>query len=461
MVGTRFDRVRHLLDDGHGSMNHGRGRTGSLPLYMYFIISFPTGMQGKNLKEVDMSSLRVCAITFDWYPFDVLVRRTAEAAVSAGYAADVICIRQPGQKTEEIYNGVHIYRVPMSRGFGRSLPFTILEWVIFMLQAGIKVTQLHLKQKYDVIHVHNMPDFLVFAALIPKLLGAKVILEIQDVSPELMSAKAKGRLKKIVLTLATWQEHISAQFAHHIITVGWPFERLLLKRGIPATKITSIINSADPSLFPAERRTKVSTEVPTAERPLILMYHGTLAIRNGLDIAIKAVAEARKSSPYIRLDIKGRGEALPDLKSLVQESGISEHVIFSDPCPAEELIDFILHGDIAIIPYRSDGFMDLVLPTKAYEFAWLHRPMIASDTPAIRSMFRPESLLLCEPANIESFAAAIIDLYQHPEKREYMVNEAAKDYTPYRWELIAEQYQQLLLTLAHKEDRQAELVNVS
>ena len=408
-----------------------------------------------------MSSLRVCAITFDWYPFDILVRRTAEAAASAGYTSDVICLRQPGQKVEEICDGVHVYRVPMSRGYGHSLPFTIFKWMLFMLYASIKVTQLHLKRRYDVIHVHNMPDFLVFATLIPKLLGAKVILEIQDVSPELMQAKAPRRLKKLFHTLASWQEHISARFAYHIITVGWPFERLLLKRGIPASKITNILNSADPRLFPAERRSAISREAPSADYPLVLMYHGTVAKRNGMDVAIRALAKARQSAPYLRLDIKGRGEDLPYLKSLAQELDISEYVIFSDPCPSEELVDFILHGDVGIIPYRSDGFMDLILPTKAYEFAWLHRPMIASDTPAIRSMFRPESLIFCKPANVESFAAAIIDLYQHPEKREYMVNEAAKDYTPYRWEVMAERYQQLLLTLAHKEDRQAELVNVS
>jgi glycosyltransferase involved in cell wall biosynthesis len=407
-----------------------------------------------------MASLRVCAITFDWYPFDVLVRRTAEAAVSAGYGSDVICIRQPGQKAEEICDGVHVYRLAMSRGFGRSLPFTILEWTMFMIRAGIKVAQLHRKQKYDIIHVHNMPDFLVFSALIPKLMGAKVILEIQDVSPELMAAKAGNRLRKIILPLATWQEHFSARFAHHVITVGWPFERLLLKRGIPAAKLTSILNSADPRLFPVERRTEITTEAPSQENPLVLMYHGTLAQRNGLDTAIQAIAQARKVAPHIRLDIKGRGETLPSLKLLAHELGISTQVQFSDPCPSEELVDFVLHGDVGIIPYRSDGFMDLVLPTKAYEFALMRRPMIASETPAIRSMFRPESLILCEPANVESFAAAIIDLYEHPEKRLQMVNEAAKDYTPYRWEVMAERYQQLLLTLAHKEGKRVELLPV-
>jgi glycosyltransferase involved in cell wall biosynthesis len=405
-----------------------------------------------------MSSLRVCAITFDWYPFDVLVRRTAEAAASAGYTSEVICMRQAGQKTEEMCDGVHVYRIPMSRSFGRSLPFTILEWVIFMIRAGIKVTRLQRKQKYDVIHVHNMPDFLVFAALIPKLMGAKVILEIQDVSPELLAAKAGTRLRKFILPLAKWQEHISARFAHHVITVGWPFERLLLKRGIPAAKITNILNSADPRLFPVDRSTEISMEAPSEEKPLILMYHGTLAKRNGLDTAIQALAQARQVTPYIRLDIKGRGEAIPSLKLLARELGISEHVIFSDPCPSEELVDFVLHGDIGIIPYRSDGFMDLVLPTKAYEFALMRRPMIASETPAIRSMFRPESLILCEPGNADSFADAIIDLYQHPEKRLQMVNEAAKDYTPYRWEVMAERYQRLLLTLAQGENSEVELI---
>ncbi|TMC84640.1 MAG: hypothetical protein E6J10_09260 [Chloroflexi bacterium] len=67
-----------------------------------------------------MISLRVCAITFDWYPFDVLVRRTAEAAADAGYQVDVICLRQPGQKAHEICHGVQVYRIPMYRSFGRS-----------------------------------------------------------------------------------------------------------------------------------------------------------------------------------------------------------------------------------------------------------------------------------------------------------------------------------------------------
>jgi glycosyltransferase involved in cell wall biosynthesis len=116
----------------------------------------------------------------------------------------------------------------------------------------------------------------------------------------------------------------------------------------------------------------------------------------------------------------------------------------------EKVADFIVHGDIGVIPYRPGGFMELLLPAKAYEFARMHRPMIASDICGMRSMFRPESVVFCDPSKPESFAEAIIDLYQHPAKRASLAANAAEDYLPYRWEMQAERYQQLLARLSHR-----------
>ncbi len=398
-----------------------------------------------------MSSIRVAAITFDFYPFDPLVRRIAGAAIDGGYAVDVICLRQPGEQRFEICEGVHVHRLPMKRGFGRALPVTVLSWCWFLFISSIMLTRLHLKKRFDVVHVHNMPDFLVFAAMLPKLLGAKVILEVQDVSPELMAAKAKGKARKIVTRLARRQERISTAYANHVITVGWPFEELLRQRGVPASKITIILNSADPKLYPAARGQFRETRVYDESHPFILMYHGTVASRNGLDIAVRALALAHKEVPHVRLDIKGRGEFIPILKQLAQELGIGDLVVFTEPCQPDELVDFVTHGDVGIIPYRIDGFMELVLPTKAYEFAWMRRPMIASDTLAIRSMFRSESVVLCDDSQPESFAEAIIDLYQHPEKCTSLAINAAEDYQRFKWELMAERYRALLAALSQKE----------
>ena len=397
-----------------------------------------------------MSSLRVGTITYDCYPFEIRALRTAEAAVAAGYDVDVICVREEGEKSYEVLHGVHVYRLPVRRGMGGSLSTKIMQWLWFLLLAGVMVAWLHMRRPYDAIHVHNMPDFLIFAALIPRLCGAKIILDVQDVSPELMASQAKGRWRILIIHLATLQERLSIAFAHHVVTTGDVFEEILWRRGIPREKMTSIHNSADLRTFPPARRYPASYASPQKEEPLILMYHGTLELRNGLDMAIRALALAHRTVPRVRLDIQGRGSHLPVLKQLVADLGANEYVMFKDTSAPDKLVDFVLHGDVGIIPYRYDGFAEFVLPTKAYEFAWMQRPIIASDTPAIRSLFRPESILLCDPASPEAFAEAIIDLSQHPEKRAAMIINAFEDYQPYRWEVMAWRYQQLLALLCGK-----------
>jgi glycosyltransferase involved in cell wall biosynthesis len=394
-----------------------------------------------------MSELRVGAIAYDYYPFDTRVRRMAEAARDAGFETHVICLKDHGEPAHEVYDGVITHRMPMSRGFGRPLPFTILCWMWFLVLSGFTVTHQHLRRPYQVIVIHNMPDFLVFAALIPRLLGAKVLLDVQDVSPELMVAKSRGHFRGLLFNLAAMQERISTMFANHIVTVGWPFEDLLKTRGVPKSKISLVLQSPDPRLFPAAHRCPPPSWTPGYTGPFVIMYYGTIAERNGLDIALHALALALPRAPRLRLDIMGRGEYLPEIKSLTETLGLADHVQFSEPCPSHHIVDFVVHGDAGIIPYRIDGFAELVLPTKAYEMAWMQRPIIASDTVGIRSMFRSGGVLLCEPDSPESFADAIIELYEHPELQRTLVQRADVDYMPYRWEQVRLEYQGLLASL--------------
>ncbi|WP_287268316.1 glycosyltransferase [Thermogemmatispora sp.] len=236
-------------------------------------------------------------------------------------------------------------------------------------------------------------------------------------------------------------------FANHVITVAG-LRGAAARRGVPRHKLSVILNSPDPRYFPPSQRIRApSTE---EDSDFILMYHGTMAERHGLDVALRALALALPAAPRLRLDLLGRGEQIPFLRALAEELGISDRVTFRETCTVEEVAHFIAHGDVGIIPYRCDGFMDLLLPTKAYEFAWLHRPIIATDTKAIRSMFRPESVVLCEPENPLSFAAAFVDLYHHPEKCAQLVENAAKDFEPFRWELMSECYNELLERLCDR-----------
>jgi glycosyltransferase involved in cell wall biosynthesis len=391
---------------------------------------------------------RICSIAYDFYPFDIRVRRLSEAAADAGFDVSVVCVRDRGEPRYEVCDGVRVYRVPMGRDFGCPLPIRLLLWLWFTILAGLAVTWLHIRHRFDVVIAHNMPDFLVFAALAPKLLGATIALDVEDVSPELMAAKAQGkRAKKILWRLAMWQERISIAFSDHIITVGWPFEQALARRGVKPETQTVVINSADPKLFPADR-VQAATADDCADRPFTFMYYGNLAVRNGLDTALHALAIASKVEPRLRLNIMGRGEELSTLQALTRELGLGDRVRFFPTRPSEQIVDFVVAGDAGIIPYRCDGFAELVLPTKAYEMAWARRPIVASDTPAIRSMFRPESVILCDPDSPEEFARAMVEVCRNPELRARMVARAAEDYEPMRWDAVRVQYQELLGALA-------------
>src|SRR5215471_3846634 len=115
-----------------------------------------------------MSLVRVCAITCDCYPEDPLVRRTAEAAVSAGYEYHVICSMREGQTKYELFNGVHVHRIrirsnngkPLGRITARPLGTMLVLWTLFACLAFVKLGRLHSRFWFQVIHVHNLPDFL-------------------------------------------------------------------------------------------------------------------------------------------------------------------------------------------------------------------------------------------------------------------------------------------------------------
>lgn len=397
-----------------------------------------------------MSGLRIAVIAFDPYPYEVRARRLAEAAVDCGAEVDAIGLSLgDGQRLPEEQHGVRIYPLPMARRLGASMAWTMLEWLWFTALAGVKVAQLHRTRHYDIIHVHNMPDFLVFSALWPKLTGARVILDVQDVSPELMAAKAGRRTRGPLTLFAKAQERVSTAFADFVVTVGWPFEQRLLARGVPQRKLASFINSADPGVFPASLQGPIPFDANDEQGPFRFMFYGTISRRLGIDTALQALALARREVPRLTLDIMGEGDDVDAFQALAAELGLQDAVTFRPAvAPGPELAEFVVSHDAGIVSYHADGFADLLLPTKAYEMAWLRRPMVVSNTPAIRSMFRPESALMCDSESPEAFAQAMVNLYRNTALRQATVKNAAEDYERFRWEHERERYNTLLQELA-------------
>ena len=94
-----------------------------------------------------------------------------------------------------------------------------------------------------------MPDFLVFSALGPKLLGAKVILDVHDLMPELYASKFGLPESHWIIRALKWVERLSVRFADAAVAVHQPHLDALVAHGNPADKFTIVMNLPDPDMF--------------------------------------------------------------------------------------------------------------------------------------------------------------------------------------------------------------------
>ena len=383
----------------------------------------------------------VCMIVHAYYPADPRVRRQVEALLAKGWGVDVICLRDGGELSVEVCNGARVHRLPVRRHRGSGLAVYLLEYLAFFLLAAFQVTRLHLRQRYAVVQVHNMPDFLVFSALFPRLLGARVVLDIHDLVPELYTLKFGGRRDHLLVRITRWVERWSTAFADHVITAGEPFRRRLVARDVPREKITVIMNSADPQLF----RPLPDDKARAGDNGgFTLMYHGGLFERYGLDIAIEAVDRLRERIPGLRLHIYGQGEAVDGLRRLIEERDLREQVRLGGFVPLDEIPSLIATADLGVVPYRSNPFTDLLYPTKAFEYLTMGVPVVLARTGAVVELFGDIPDMFFQPEDADDLAACIFALYQNVEKRQRLLDAARRAYVPYAWESQRGEYLRLM-----------------
>ena len=177
--------------------------------------------------------MNFCSIAYTFYETDPRVRRYAEALVSRGGRVDVIALRRESEKKYGFLKGVRIVRIQRRKLNETGLHSYILRTVLFFIKTTVIVCVKHLIYRYDIIHVHNAPDFLVFTSIIPKLLGAKIILDMHENMPELFCMKFNRRLDTCSAKLLLLLEKLSTRFADHVITAHDLLrERIINRDGI-------------------------------------------------------------------------------------------------------------------------------------------------------------------------------------------------------------------------------------
>jgi glycosyltransferase involved in cell wall biosynthesis len=365
-----------------------------------------------------------------YYLRDPRVRREAEALASKGFEVHVICLsedqktRMPPEPPYATVNGVQIHRLPISRKRGSALRY-LYEYLVVGILGAVKLATLHFRRKLDVVHVHNMPDILVLAALIPRLGGSKVILDVHDPMPELYMSW-NHRAGSLLVRLLRVQEKVSYALADRIISVNESMRENLHAKGVSAGKIFIVNNFPDERLFPLR---ETATAWPRDRNRVVLLYCGTVTEHYDLGLAVKAIAKLRGEVP-LTLRIVGEGNRLNEVVSLASEFGVANCIERIGSVPIEQVRDEMLKADIGISCHRAGVFGDLYFSTKIVEYMTQGLPVLSPRTYTINKYLSDDIVFYFEPGNETALAERLRFMWQHPAEVMKRVT-AAREVVPH------------------------------
>ncbi|HZQ07613.1 MAG TPA: glycosyltransferase family 4 protein [Anaerolineae bacterium] len=371
---------------------------------------------------------RVCEISCSYFMRDPRVRREAEALADAGWEVDVICLRALGEPARsELGSSIHIQRVPLQHKRGRKLRY-VLEYAAFFLLASARLSIQQLRRRYDLIHIHTMPNALVFAAWLPKLTGTPILLDTHDPMPEIYQVRFGIPPTHWLNRMLLWEERVSFAFADHLLTTNARMP-LLYVRSAPPTKISIVMNVPDPKIF------KTMNPLERAQpRRFTLVYTGTVTLIYGLDIVIQAVAQLRETIPNICLRIVGEGDDLERLQELAARLQLGAHIEFLPPVALDQIPALVSSADIAVATHRKDAVTAWGFSTKLAEALLLGVPVIASRSEAIGYYFDDTMVDYLDVGDAAEFAARVMSLYREPARGAQMVRQARAFFAEHSWE---------------------------
>lgn len=362
-----------------------------------------------------MRNIKVCIIAKYLFPYDTRLSQQVHTLEEYGIPCDIICSFAADQKKREKLNYATIFRVTEKNIVQGTFFIYLLSTFKFILITFLTLLRLSLKNKYQVIIVHTLPEFLVFSAILNKLFGTMIILDGRDLTVDLLDSRWSGKKVKIIKRIAIWMEKWIVWYCDHIITASNGFRQSLINRGVKEDKVSVLINTADVSIFRYDKDRLFKPVLNNAR----LLYHGTVSERFGILVAVKAMKIVCEKIPGSELHIYGWYDLdyRKKIEQYIQSEKLEGSIYFGNPLPLQDIYKIIKKSDMGIVPYLSDNFMNIALSTKSFEYIASGLPVVASRLRSAEEIFDSSCVQYAIPGNPENLAENIIQMCFNPEIR--------------------------------------------
>jgi glycosyltransferase involved in cell wall biosynthesis len=268
------------------------------------------------------------------------------------------------------------------------------------------LTHLTLHPNYDVVHFRNIWDGLAVGQN-KKRLGYKTLFEVNGLPSIELKYHYPG-IDSTLLAKIKEQEIATLHLSDAIICPSNVTRDYIASLGLDRKRVAVIPNGVSPSDFPPSPLPSREGRVP------VLLYIGTLADWQGLDVLIKALPRILEQQA-VRLQIVGRGRSRQRklLAKRIRKTGVEDHVSVHPAVSHHEVPALIAESDICIAPLglNDRNVTQGACPIKVIEYMASSRPLIASNMPIVRELVREDvDALLFSPNDPDDLARQVLAL---------------------------------------------------
>jgi glycosyltransferase involved in cell wall biosynthesis len=375
------------------------------------------------------------------FPPDERVEKEAITLVQAGHSVSVATYTLTGNKPVENKDGYTIYRKRISWLMFKSSaaillhPFYFLFWKRYL-------HSLFRRERYDAIHVHDLP-LAKTGYLLAQKYNCKLVCDQHELySNWIVRTKHYTNLigKLLLRPFSYWKQYEKKYLkkADLVITVAEPLRDIYINRvGVSPHKIITVPNTPSLGTFNID---KVDSEI--IERysgRFVLFYAGGFDHLRGIDFILRALAQLKKEIKNVLFLLAGKENRAFDLKALIQEYGVKDVTELAGFVPIDKLSSYVAASDVCLFVPRADNIeINNTIVTKIYQYAAMGKPIIVSEAKKMKEFVESNQIGFSVPyGNVDELCRVIKEIHDNPGISDSVKSKAVSIARKNMWEITA------------------------
>lgn len=361
------------------------------------------------------------------------VERLAEALAARGHEVELI--------TYHVAEGPQSLGIPVHRIFRHPVYWrmpvgpSLRKLALYDPALSWKLSRVLSERRFDVIHAHHVEGLLV--ALPPRLRhGIPLVYDAHTMLAAELPSYATGLTRSAFAALGRWLDGALPRRADHVVAVTSDIrDRLVKAHGLKPDRITVVTNGVESDCF--------RVETPRSQDGLIrLIYTGTLAPYQNIELLLAAFARARQQRQDLRLCFAVSSSFEP-YEAMARQLGVRDAIeVLADGFG--ELPQRLAAAAIAVLPRTSCPG----IPQKLLNYMAAAKAIVASAGSA-KVLEHERTGLVVADGDVSGFAAAVLRLAGDPGLGEELGRRARETVErEFSWDGAAERLEPVYARLA-------------